>query len=1748
MATGITRSPFVKKQTTDYGYGKDSEGNTTYTDANGVTTIVVSAGQSPSLNKEKFALGKAVNKAGSLTRFLPFQPQAQKDILESLQQLKETGKTPKSVTGGIFNTLGQIINYTVGEGPKEVLQATVEAVKPVQRYGQSAINELAEGLTQLTRLGYAEPLSYKKGIYKGQKIEASWKDFVRQAKDPNFKLFGKDSVTGMGGVAGGTLQFIADVATDPTTYVGLPASQASKAQKVALATRVVTELYPKYPELKSIPNLLDNVVRYGAVELPDYVRKNENIFVGVKYMGYEIKNSSAIAKAWRHTLGEVSPYVGDVLYKYKPNWAIKTARGGVAPLVAVGVGRGIKSGDDWISTYLGGIAEHSASLRSRGRAAGFSQTHLAKGYGILRAVEQLPDTAQQELYKIIENRSPVYASSEEVQNIVDAFKKWDDEAYQAVDDYRVQQIRNKWGALPNELGVIDDHLYHSMTDEAREWMVSEGYKTKWFDDLDFSGVDIETGKGISSHRKLRDATFDAEGNLVHAEKFMDEDVIVGSIEAINEISMRKIGIPWFKTDIPTIMMDSLHSYSRMMERTAYYDRMMDFGPAVIKPLIKHVVPDAALVAELEDVATKLLATQRSLKGRISRGVKKLAGTKEAAATELENVSQIAIDVLSGKIAQRVSVTAETETILKEIAKIKKTLNKATKAATKLKAELKGESNDVIISLVKQVDAFEKALTEGTADRFLTLQELHKEYLSWYPNANDFEGKSAEWLAERIVRAAGGADAIEAREASRVAQNNFIREQIDALPETSIEERQFLENKLIENETELEAIQRINEVKNNATYASEGWIYGFVPDTSGEPVPFQIFTTAPMDNEFGTFSQMDDAIAGHAIPEGELLDLRDPETFSAFLNPEFWAEDLNKAWRQVGITEYISESDIANMIENNGVLDETFVRVNPEKAELLSGLWDMKTRIDAARASGEIEKLTHNELGQFFEWFKDVQQRIAYSFSPNNSDAVGGIASQWWFKNLVDDAAGNGYRGVLMPASNIFGDGYHFASDEWAVLVPDNWKTPKIGQAPTDPWQTVKGNKFLQNSLDSTMEMHQLSLLDNNEKLRNMGLDIEESLAKRSELTAQLEETQKQDTAFRTLMNLRNANSVLVDGKYVPREQVLAKLATADAELKKVYDSIDKEVRQQIEAKFGVAELNTQRLKYEERLPMLLDQAKVLEAWTEGTGAGLKQEIQDMILLIKNKPAKGSTGASNSAYVDKVLKSIETSSLIDEPKVAEAYDRVTTILHADELKLAAVNEELEESLDWLQMAEMGLLNGKLVNDVAEQGWEEIKGMGLQMPKEVLDVWGPNVKKLLNQVEFKSWMKNLDRVNNYWKRWVTSTPGFFVRNGFSGMFMNYADGVTNDAIEQGLKWATFQNETKRGIAKGDTFANWTQRAKITDPNELAKAEWVIQVVLATGHGVTDDFAAPTIGRRGAVLTDKYFQFYNRKNKFVERALRLPMAIDSFNKGQTFDEAVTRINRIHFDYSDLSKLDKVAKRVVPFWVWTSRNVPLQLTQMMARPKAYYEYERVKKSFPVNPNLIMPKWIADKDALGIMGNWVLTPDLPHIRLAQQLQSITTPQGVLGQAGLPFKLPAELLANRQLGISTGPFRQDEVKGYTAFIAKFLGPLMGTKYVYYDKNKNLVMDSRVNYILESVFPALGQFNRVTGGVFGGKDTLEERMVSSWWNYFGVPAREIGEKQQESEIVRRKWATNELIKDLEKLVNQEEAQQLEEQQP
>jgi hypothetical protein len=439
-----------------------------------------------------------------------------------------------------------------------------------------------------------------------------------------------------------------------------------------------------------------------------------------------------------------------------------------------------------------------------------------------------------------------------------------------------------------------------------------------------------------------------------------------------------------------------------------------------------------------------------------------------------------------------------------------------------------------------------------------------------------------------------------------------------------------------------------------------------------------------------------------------------------------------------------------------------------------------------------------------------------------------------------------------------------------------------------------------------------------------------------------------------------------------------------------------------------------------------------------------------------------------------------------------------------------------------MAQMGII-GKVVNKMADDGWEELTSMGVQMPKELIDKWRPNFRKLNDKKEVNGFLKAVDATNNYWKKYVTASIGFVARNGFSGTFMNYADGVTNANIIKGLKWAGHFNDTKRGMAAGKGFDNWMARAGINTPEEVAKAEYVINVIAASGHGVNDDFAAPTIGRRGVVTDNRYLRFFQRKNTFIETGLRMPMALDSYARGHSVDEAVARIGRVHFDYSDLSTMDARMKRAVPFWIWTSRNIPLQLTQMTTNPKAYYEYERLQDSNPVNADLILPKWIQDKSPLGFGLGGVLTPDLPHLQLAQKINSITSATGLLGQATPLLKLPAEFLANRPLGIDVGDFRKEKsTNGYMPFLAKLMEYLQGTKYVDYDEDGNIMLDGRINYIIETAFPQLAQLNRLTGGFTGGKDTLEERQLSSVLNWLGIPYRGVGPDQEGAELTRRDY--------------------------
>jgi hypothetical protein len=254
------------------------------------------------------------------------------------------------------------------------------------------------------------------------------------------------------------------------------------------------------------------------------------------------------------------------------------------------------------------------------------------------------------------------------------------------------------------------------------------------------------------------------------------------------------------------------------------------------------------------------------------------------------------------------------------------------------------------------------------------------------------------------------------------------------------------------------------------------------------------------------------------------------------------------------------------------------------------------------------------------------------------------------------------------------------------------------------------------------------------------------------------------------------------------------------------------------------------------------------------------------------------------------------------------------------------------------------------------------------------------------------------------------------------------------------------------------------------------------------------------------------------------------------------VVRINRYHFDYSDLSGFDEGARKVIPFWIWTSRNVPLQMVERVVHPSAYSIYDKVTENSPVGDNIIMPKWIADYNPIAIAGpngeggQWVLTPDLPMVRLEQQLQQLTNPERLVGQMAPVIKLPFELIAGRQLGIDVGPFKEKQSpatgvldKTVLRTIANAIGKdaLVGVD----PKTGELLLDERVPYVAQNLLPVLGQLNRVTGGATGGKGSYKERQLGNILNWLGVPARYIGPQQQESESYGRTIELAQYLKDL-----------------
>jgi hypothetical protein len=1646
-------------------------------------------------------------------------------------------------------------------GPIGAAGRILSADAAVSRYTQSAIKELED----TTRAAF-------QGIpYVGKKLAPivgtgskpfSWDDFVRQGRDKDFRAveFGNKFVDGI-------IDFATDTAFSPSTYVGVgPINYVGKVGRSALVARLGTkEMMAKYPQLAG---QLDNIMRYGAAAVPKEVRAAEGIEYGIRFAGRILPKTDSIAAGItgkRGIASNVRAGIGDVMGKTATGTALRQALtpSSRAGFVAAQIGR--NKGLDDVE-----VKRHVAAWTASKYAKGYKSSTYKKFISSVpqEVVEYATKVDASRLTAFVDN--PALVPPPELAPLVDAFRTWQNGLLE-----EVNAIYRKFGvdysADISEINRMDNFgIHHKITPQAlRTIYTNKGVRTN-FRDADLMFSEIGGATGAAMHRKYRAPRTLPDGTIEY-DTFWGEKLMEGTIDEVNRIwrAKGKFDFDFFQTDLMAIADSYAYSMATARSRESFVRRLMDFGDDVAQPLLKKAVPDAQLVAGLEKNLTALRAARSALLRAVNKGRSKVVRTADDAVKFAEDILEKKSARVAKGLARTDAELAKVETI---VAGLERDVHEIMQVAATKNAEDRGAFVQIYGAVIEEVKTLKNALAFDKAEELAAYNAVKKAYMEVFPNAKRVP-KNVDQMMSAIKRAQGIKDAPQNREVLKRLKEveTQIRAMGDADPD-ALADLMAQEEKL----TGLaEGFDVLAQVREGADYAEDGLLYGStddfaerVFDPNREPVP-RVMSTRPMgagDETMSTdeiaalrqgFREDPNSVAVHALHRDEVIDMREPESFRAFFDPEIGGagDAVGFALRQSGIDPDGMFTRIYTDILENGV-DPTAADIYPEIHDIVELL------VHTGNHQFPDGVVDDDLMVDIFDTMREMFMDMGVAGRVANPELAADTAMMQVFRAMAEEGFERAQKPILVPSGVLYRKGNPMAEGAYSVVFPDAYShTAKYGyraggpdpmpdwmfNTPTSPVHmfgaedsefvnTIYDDGFLDSSFDigelaSKTREEAEDLAAKNFVREGMEQEVRNLRGQAGALKGSgTKRIQKAEQAVKTYQESGTID-VTIGGRKATytRESAVAELTRREERLNKAAVNLRERVAKRTEtAERQLVSTEARLADQRDRVLTLLDQRKVLANWNDATSVRLREDIDLVRQATAVEPPTGPAGAQTRAWLKQVDDRLQAVDGIQDKRVKKAYDAVVTQLHADEAQLWMLDSMdipfAEEVLKAAKAAEWG---PRIVNDTLD-GWSEIEKFGIQVPDEVLNVFKPNLEKLRNPEEFNKFKDLWYLSTQAMKIYATGTIGFIVRNAYSAQFMNFVAGVSTANMRDGLRAAIAY--TKHGPNK------WLDEMGVTDKAERDLWEMVIRGTDATGRGVSSDFIHPVAqGSKGEkIINNFYTRWFARKNDFVERAVRMPMILDSLRRGQTYDEAVYRTTRYHFDYSDLSRVDDFTKKnIVPFWIFATRNVPLQVTEQLLRPSTYTIYERFRERHPVEDGLIVPSWLGEMGPMGVVGNMVFNPDLPHIRLEQTVAQLSQPARFASTMYPYLKLPLELgIADKQLAFDI-PFsdKYQDAKGLDWLMAK-IGEIAGADNIARrDEDGNLLINPRASYGLNNLFPLLAQIQRLSGGVAGGKPSYEERQLTSILSNLGIPLRQIGESEQRGELIGRQFKIGDLVKEL-----------------
>lgn len=316
----------------------------------------------------------------------------------------------------------------------------------------------------------------------------------------------------------------------------------------------------------------------------------------------------------------------------------------------------------------------------------------------------------------------------------------------------------------------------------------------------------------------------------------------------------------------------------------------------------------------------------------------------------------------------------------------------------------------------------------------------------------------------------------------------------------------------------------------------------------------------------------------------------------------------------------------------------------------------------------------------------------------------------------------------------------------------------------------------------------------------------------------------------------------------------------------------------------------------------------------------------------------------------------------DPEIADEITRVWKTAYGSDEGVNSIIRAWDTMTNYWKVWTLGIFGGYHFRNIIGSGWNMHLGGMFEANN-----FDESIYSMVSAGQVQRWagQRNTDML----KRWTLDIN--VLRDDAFGTTTIDGNAFVRMLREYGIIDEGFFAVEAGGAFRGDPTANFGDLPFV---RRIAGKD---EPFLPTGEDLRN-FASRAVGRRG--VSESLIGAegaITRTGVLVGRAIENQMKASFFlfklRQGFTPKEAMLETAKYLFDYRDITQAEHLIKKAIPFYVWTRKNIPLQLEALIRQPHKFARIPEAGRAVTgvVNPEFAfetdmapeedIPRWIAE-------------------------------------------------------------------------------------------------------------------------------------------------------------------------------------------